>query len=114
MVSEQHRPERREITVRRAPRFVPFLALGVIAGFIAALFVAYGGAEDPNFTRSATLGFFTMMFAMPGLVLGALAALILDWVSVRKTRRATVESMDSDAAPPAAPQPAADTDQTPS
>lgn len=90
----QHSPERREITVRRAPRFVPFLALGVIAGFIAALFVAYGGDEDPNFTREATLGFFTMMFAMPGLVLGALAALTLDWISVRKARRRTVESLD--------------------
>ncbi|MCC3294044.1 hypothetical protein LJ756_05345 [Arthrobacter sp. zg-Y411] len=104
MVSEQHSPERREITVRRAPRFVPFLALGVIAGFIAALFVAYGGAEDPNFTREATLGFFTMMFAMPGLVLGALTALTLDWVSVRKSRRATVESVDADAPEASAPQ----------
>ncbi|MCC9144691.1 MULTISPECIES: hypothetical protein [unclassified Arthrobacter] len=95
MVSEQHSPERREITVRRAPRFVPFLALGVVAGFIAALFVAYGGAENPGFTREATLGFFTMMFALPGLLLGALTALILDWISVRRARRSMVESVDS-------------------
>ena len=94
MVSEQHSPERREITIRRAPRFVPFLALGVVAGFIAALFVAYGGPENPDFTREATLGFFTIMFGLPGLLLGALAALILDWISVRKARRSTVESMD--------------------
>ncbi|MCQ1999697.1 hypothetical protein [Arthrobacter zhaoxinii] len=94
MVSEQHSPERREITVRRAPRFVPFLALGVVAGFIAALFVAYGGAENPSFTREATLGFFTMMFALPGLLLGALTALALDWISVRKARRSMVESVD--------------------
>ena len=92
----QHTPERREITVRRAPRFVPFMALGVIAGFIAAIVVAYGGPEDPEFTRSATLGFFTMVFALPGLALGALLALLLDWISVRKTRRATVEGLDSD------------------
>ena len=92
----QHTPERREITVRRAPRFVPFMALGVIAGFIAAIVVAYGGAEDPEFTRSATLGFFTMVFALPGLALGAFLALVLDWVSVRKARRATVEGLDSD------------------
>ncbi|MCQ1949034.1 MULTISPECIES: hypothetical protein [Arthrobacter] len=94
MVSEQHSPERREITVRRAPRFVPFLALGVVAGFIAALFVAYGGAENPSFTREATLGFFTIMFGLPGLLLGALTALILDWISVRRARRSTVESVD--------------------
>ncbi|MBP3035296.1 hypothetical protein J2M53_03365 [Arthrobacter sp. zg-ZUI100] len=91
MNSEQHSPERREITIRRAPRFVPFLALGVIAGFIAALVVAYAGPADPTYTREATLGFFTMMFAIPGVCLGALAALLLDWISVRKSRRAIVE-----------------------
>ena len=91
MNSEQHSPERREITIRRAPRFVPFLALGVIAGFIAALVVAYAGPADPTYTREATLGFFTVMFAIPGVWLGALAALLLDWISVRKSRRAVVE-----------------------
>ncbi|MBO0897530.1 MULTISPECIES: hypothetical protein [Arthrobacter] len=91
MDSQQHSPERREITVRRAPRFVPFLLLGVIAGFIAALLVAYIGPENPTYTREATLGFFTIMFAIPGVCLGALVALLLDWNSVRKTRRAVVE-----------------------
>lgn len=91
MNSEQHSPERREITVRRAPRFVPFLLLGVVLGFIAALVVAYSGPEDPTYTRTATLGFFTIMFAIPGVGLGALAALLLDWISVRKMRRAVVE-----------------------
>lgn len=91
MNSEQHSPERREITVRRAPRFVPFLALGVIAGFIAALVVAYAGPADATYTRGATLGFFTIMFAIPGVGLGALVALLLDWISVRKARLAVVE-----------------------
>ncbi|WP_342023651.1 hypothetical protein AAE021_17995 [Arthrobacter citreus] len=91
MSSEQHSPERREITVRRAPRFIPFLALGVIAGFIAALVVAYAGPADPTYTRGATLGFFTIMFAIPGVCVGALVALLLDWISVRKARRAVVE-----------------------
>ncbi|WP_104160255.1 hypothetical protein [Arthrobacter sp. ZGTC212] len=91
MDSQQHSPERREITVRRAPRFVPFLLLGVIAGFIAAMLVAYLGPENPTYTREATLGFFTIMFAIPGVCLGALVALLLDWNSVRKTRRAVVE-----------------------
>ena len=91
MNSEQHSPERREITVRRAPRFVPFLMLGVVVGFIAALVVAYAGPEDPNYTREATLGFFTIMFAIPGVALGALTALLLDWISVRRARRAVVE-----------------------
>ncbi|WP_104101955.1 hypothetical protein [Arthrobacter sp. 08Y14] len=91
MDSQEHSPERREITVRRAPRFVPFLLLGVIAGFVAALLVAYIGPENPTYTREATLGFFTIMFAIPGVCLGALVALLLDWNSVRKTRRAVVE-----------------------
>ena len=94
MSSEQHSPERRKVSIRRAPRFVPFLALGAIAGFIAAVVVAYTGPESADYTREATLGFFTIMFALPGLALGAGLALLLDWISVRRTRTRTVESMD--------------------
>ena len=96
MTSEQHSPERRGITIRRAPRFVPFMALGVVIGFVAALFVAYTGPEDPQYTREAVLGFFTVMFALPGVALGSVAALILDRISVRRSEHAVVEAADDE------------------
>lgn len=91
-------PERRGITVRRAPRFVPFLALGGVVGIIAAAFVAYGLPGDPSFDRSAVFGFFLVAFAAGGVLLGAVAALVLDKASVRHSQRAVVESVpDSNA-----------------
>lgn len=93
------RPEgtaRREVTIRRAPRFIPFMALGAVLGFIAALVVAYTGPVDPTLTRESVLGFFTVAFAIPGLILGAIVVLILDRRSVRRAQRAHVRPTDDD------------------
>ena len=81
----------RDLTIRRAPKFVPFMALGALLGFVAAAILAYTGPEDPTLTRESLLGFFSIGFAIPGLLLAALAALLLDRRSVRKTTRLRAE-----------------------
>ncbi|WP_284983144.1 hypothetical protein [Arthrobacter sp. efr-133-TYG-118] len=86
-------PERRGITVRRAPKFVPFMGLGGVLGIIVAAFVAYGIPGDESFDTGAVFGFFLVTFAAGGVLLGAIAALVLDKVSVRRSRRAVVESV---------------------
>ncbi|UYY81120.1 hypothetical protein OIT41_17740 [Arthrobacter sp. YA7-1] len=86
-------PERRGITVRRAPKFVPFMGLGGVLGIIVAAFVAYGIPGDESFDTGAVFGFFLVSFAAGGVLLGAIAALVLDKVSVRRSRRAVVESV---------------------
>lgn len=85
--------ERRGITVRRAPKFVPFMGLGGVLGIIVAAFVAYGIPGDESFDTGAVFGFFLVSFAAGGVLLGAIAALILDKLSVRRSRRAVVESV---------------------
>ena len=97
-MSSQQPPERRQVTVRRAPKFAPFMGLGALIGFIAALIVAYTGPADPTLTRESVLGFFTVVFAIPGLLIGALVALLLDRRSVRRMKQATAERTDDDAA----------------
>lgn len=86
-------PERRGITVRRAPKFVPFMGLGGVLGIIVAAFVAYGIPGDGSFDTGAVFGFFLVAFAAGGVLLGAIAALVLDKVSLRRSRRAIVESV---------------------
>ncbi|MGO4858553.1 hypothetical protein [Arthrobacter sp. 2MCAF14] len=86
-------PERRGITVRRAPKFVPFMGLGGVLGIVVAAFVAYGIPGDESFDTGAVFGFFLVSFAAGGVLLGAIAALVLDKVSVRRSRRAVVESV---------------------
>lgn len=98
MSSPQPGPERREITIRRAPKYAPFLALGALLGFLAALVVAYTGPAHPDYTREAALGLFTILFALIGVGLAALAVLLMDRISVRRSRRAVVEAEADDAA----------------
>ncbi|MEG9249350.1 hypothetical protein V6S67_14780 [Arthrobacter sp. Soc17.1.1.1] len=92
-------PAYREVTIRRAPKFVPFMLLGAFLGFLAALVVAYTGPEDPTLTRESILGFFTVAFALPGLLLAALLVLVVDRRSVKRAERARAErTYDDDAA----------------
>lgn len=91
--SQDGTPERRGITVRRAPKFVPFMGLGGVLGIVVAAFVAYGIPGDESFDTGAVFGFFLVSFAAGGVLLGAIAALVLDQVSVRRSRRAVVESV---------------------
>jgi hypothetical protein len=93
MAFEETPAERREVTVRRAPKYVPFLILGGLVGIAAAAVVAYGLPGDESFDRGSVFGFFLVMFGAGGAVLGALAALILDRRSVKRQQRAVVEAV---------------------
>lgn len=88
----------REVTVRRAPKIVPFMVLGAVLGFLVALVLAYTGPVDPTLTRGSVLGFFTVAFAVPGLLLAALLVLVIDRRSIRKAERARAERAFDDEA----------------
>ena len=85
-------PERREVTVRRAPKYVPFLILGGLVGVAAAAIIAYALPGDASFDRGSVFGFFLVLCAAGGVLLGAAAALVLDRLSVRRAEHAVVES----------------------
>jgi hypothetical protein len=93
-------PERREVTVRRAPKYVPFLILGGLVGVVAAAIIAYALPGDASYDSGSVFGFFMVLCAAGGVILGAVAALVLDRISVRRTERAVVESVP-DSAPDA-------------
>jgi len=97
---EQHVPERRQVSVRRAPKYVPFLVLGGLLGFGVAAFLAYGLPGDESYDASAVFGFFMILCGAGGVILGGLAALILDRLSVRRAKRAVVESVPDSAPDP--------------
>ena len=91
-------PERREVSVRRAPKYVPFLILGGLVGVAVAAIIAYALPGDEGYDASSVFGFFMILCAAGGVILGALTALILDRMSVRRAERAVVESApDADA-----------------
>ena len=93
MAFEETPAERREVTVRRAPKYVPFLVVGALAGAVAAAIVAYAVPGDASFDPGAVFGFFLIMFAAGGAILGGALALVLDRRSVKRQERAVVEAV---------------------
>jgi hypothetical protein len=90
-------PERRRVTVRRAPKYVPFLILGGLLGVAAAAIVAYGLPANNSYDPNTVFGFFMVLCSAGGVMLGAVVALLLDRLSVRRAQNAVVESVpDSD------------------
>ena len=73
MSSEETPAERREVTVRRAPKYVPFLILGALMGVAVAAVVAYALPGDESFDRGAVFGFFLVMFGAAGAILASRA-----------------------------------------
>jgi hypothetical protein len=86
-------PERRGVTVRRAPRYVPFLILGALVGIAVAAFIAFGAPGDESYDPGSLFGFFMVLCGAGGAILGAIAALVLDRLSVRRAEHAVVEAV---------------------
>ena len=86
-------PERREVIVRRAPKYVPFLILGALVGIAVAAFIAFGLPGDESYDPGSVFGFFLVLCGAGGAILGAVAALVLDRLSVRRAEHAVVEAV---------------------
>lgn len=86
-------PARRDVTVRRAPKFVPFMILGAIVGAIVAAIIAFSRPADPEFDAPTVFGFFLIVCAGGGVILFSILALVLDRLSVKRTERAVVEAV---------------------
>lgn len=89
-------PERRSVTVRRAPKFVPFLIAGaVVAAIVAGILTAFSPSTQ-DYATTSVFGFFFVLLLIPGVGLGAVAVLIIDRMSFRRTETAVVESVQDD------------------
>ncbi len=73
-------------------KYVPFLILGGLVGVVAAAIIAYALPGDASYDASSVFGFFMVLCAAGGVILGAAVALVLDRISVRRAERAVVES----------------------
>ncbi|MDQ0259083.1 hypothetical protein [Sinomonas atrocyanea] len=96
-------PSQRQISVRRAPKYVPFLVAGGLLGAIAAAVTSFAEPAPQNYTQGSVFGYFMVLFAAGGVLLGGLTALILDRVSLRRAERATLEEVEEPTEAPSAP-----------
>lgn len=100
------RPERRQLKVRRAPKFIPFMLVGVVIAAIVAGILTSISPSREDFATTSVFGFIFVMLLLPGIGLGAVVALIIDLISVRRVQTAVVESVTEQVEPAtiAAPQ----------
>ncbi|MBX3100499.1 MAG: hypothetical protein KF761_13085 [Salinibacterium sp.] len=80
-----------EVTVRRAPKFPAFMALGAAVGILATLILTSLFPVDPAVGFAALFGYFALYGVTAGVVLGAVVAIILDRISARRAKTVTVE-----------------------
>lgn len=83
--------EKSEVRIRRAPKLGVFIALGALVGAIVTLIVTSQFPADPSVGFAATAGYFLLYGIPAGVVLGAVVALIIDRVSIARSRTITVE-----------------------
>ncbi|AIY02631.1 hypothetical protein ART_3032 [Arthrobacter sp. PAMC 25486] len=88
--------EPRKLQVRRAPKYVPFLIAGGLAGVATAALFTFLLPSDGDFAATSVFGLFAVLMVLPGVGLGALVALILDHQGRRKTKTLLVESLPDD------------------
>lgn len=73
------------MTVRSAPKLVPFLIGAVLLAFTVSMIVVFNTPEDPNYSRASSVGYITLVLCMPALALAAGLWLVLDKVLRRRS-----------------------------
>ena len=83
--------DRTEVKIRRAPKLPVFLVIGALLGALVTLIATSMFKPDPQVGFAATAGYF-LLFGIPaGIALGAAVGLIIDRVSIARSRTVTVE-----------------------
>ena len=86
------------VTVRRAPRYGRFIALGVVVGAIVALILTFTFSGEPaspelglDFDRGQVFGFLLLLCGVIGAALGAVVALLIDRSTARRAKSVVAE-----------------------
>jgi hypothetical protein len=84
-------PELSEVRIRRAPKLGVFLLVGAVLGTLVTLILTSLFPADPAIGFAASFGYFLLFGAPAGAAVGALVGLIIDRVSLARSRTVTVE-----------------------
>lgn len=86
------------VTVRRAPRYGRFIALGAIVGVLVALILTFAFSGRPTgdqfglgFDKGQVFGFLLLLCGTVGAAVGAAVALLFDRASAGRARSMTAE-----------------------
>jgi hypothetical protein len=86
--------EEREVTVRRAPKFLPFLLTGGAFGLILALLTFFATSQASNQDWPSVLGALLLFFCAIGSLSGLYLATIFDRVNLAKAKRVRATKLE--------------------
>lgn len=78
------------VTIRKAPKYLPFLLAFASIGFIVAVIV-YLNIDESSKGNASILGLLLTYFSGAGAALGLIVALILDGISRLRAKTAVAE-----------------------
>lgn len=90
-MSESEKVTVETVVVRRSPRFVRFMVVGIIVGVIAALILTFSLPNDSEFTLTQIFGFMLLITGTIGGTLGLVFALVFDKLYSKRLGEATAE-----------------------
>jgi len=85
--------------IRRAPKYPAFMIVGGGLGAIGTFIATMLFEPDPAVGYGPLLGYFALYGVTAGVVLGALLALLVDRISLRRAKETTLERTTVEAAP---------------
>ena len=80
-----------EVQIRRAPKYSAFIIVGGGIGAVITFILTAIFPVDPLVGFGALFGYFALYGVTAGVVVGALLALLVDRVMLRRAKDATVE-----------------------
>lgn len=78
------------VSIRKAPKYLPFLLAFATLGFIAAVIV-YLNIDESSKGNASILGLILTYFSAAGAALGLVIALIIDGISRLRAKTAVAE-----------------------
>ena len=76
-----------EVQIHASPKFWPFILTFAVFGALVGLIIGLLGEPSQEYTRASASGFFAIFGAGLGVGIGALAYVIVDRVTSRKTTK---------------------------
>jgi hypothetical protein len=82
------------VSVRRAPRYYRFMAVGFAVGLLVTIILTFAFPEQEDFNRLQVFGFVGLFLVALFVAIGALIAIVLDRASRKRARTVEAERIE--------------------
>jgi hypothetical protein len=83
-----------DVVVRRSPRYVRFIVVGVVLAILLTLILTFVFPEQPNYSRAQVFGFVGIILVTLFVGLSSMVAVIADRISSRRARTVTMTTSE--------------------